>query len=151
MTEFALSRRGVISGAVVAVVGGVAGFVVADRSSAARSARGTTAANAYGPPATAPAGAGALIALDKIPPGGGVILSGPKVVVTRTADGAVHGFSAVCTHQGCTVDVVAKGTIDCPCHGSRFDAGTGAVVAGPAPRALPSIGVEVRDGQVFRT
>jgi len=82
---------------------------------------------------------------------GGVILSGPKVVVTRTADGAVHGFSAVCTHQGCTVDVVGHGTIDCPCHGSRFDAATGAVVAGPALRPLPPIGVEVRNGQVFRT
>jgi Rieske Fe-S protein len=151
VTSFALTRRGVLAGTAAALVGGVAGFVVAGRSSAARQPGGTTAANAYGPAPTQAAGGGGLVALDRVPPGGGVVLGSQKVVVTRTADGAVHAFSAVCTHQGCTVDAVTKGTIDCPCHGSRFDAGTGAVVAGPAPRALPRIGVEVRDGQVFRT
>ena len=149
MTEFALSRRGVVGGAAVALAGGVAGFLVAGRSSGSRSAPGTTAANAYGPPARS--GGGALVALARVPSGGGVVLTGQKVVVTRTPDGAVHAFSAVCTHEGCTVTSVARGTIDCPCHGSRFDAGTGAVVAGPAPRGLPRIGVAVRGGQVVRT
>jgi Rieske Fe-S protein len=149
VTEFALSRRGVVGGAVVALIGGVAGFLVAGRSSAAREAGGSTAANAYGP---APrSGGGALVAVARVPAGGGVVLGGQKIVVTRTADGAVHAFSAVCTHQGCTVAAVSRGTIDCPCHGSRFDAATGAVVAGPASRPLPRIGVQVRDGQVFRT
>jgi Rieske Fe-S protein len=150
VTDFALSRRGVLGGTAAVVVGGVAGFLVAGRSSAAREPGGTTAANAYGPPARA-TGGGALVPLARVPAGGGVVLGSRKIVVTRTSDGAVHAFSAVCTHEGCTVDVVARGAIQCPCHGSRFDAATGAVVAGPALRPLPPIGVEVRDGQVVRT
>jgi len=70
-------------------------------------------------------------------------------VLTRTVDGELHAFSAVCTHQGCTVDRVADGTIDCPCHGSRFDALTGAVTHGPATIPLPPVAVVVRDGQVY--
>jgi Rieske Fe-S protein len=63
----------------------------------------------------------------------------------------VRAFSATCPHQGCPVSTVANGTIDCPCHGSRFDAKTGAVVAGPAPRGLTPVAVVVRDGGVYRS
>jgi Rieske Fe-S protein len=55
----------------------------------------------------------------------------------------------VCTHQGCKVDKVSGGRIDCPCHGSQFDASTGKVVGGPAPTPLPAVQVTVRDGEVF--
>jgi Rieske Fe-S protein len=147
MTTFALTRRGLLSGSLVAVVGAVAGFLFARGSAAAHKPGGTTAANAYGPSGSE---SGHLLAkVNDVPSGGGVILGKAGIVVTRTADGAVHAFSAVCTHQGCTVYRVAGGTIDCPCHGSRFDAGTGAVRAGPAPRPLPPITVEVRDGGVY--
>jgi Rieske Fe-S protein len=61
----------------------------------------------------------------------------------------VHGFSAVCTHQGCTVGSVSGGAIVCPCHGSQFNAQTGAVIAGPAPRPLPKVAVVVRNGNVY--
>ena len=145
MTDFALSRRGVLSGSVVALVGGVAGWVVGRRKAGAPA--GTTVANAYG---TQPTTSGRrLLALDDLPAGGGVILRDPGVVVTRGASGEVHAFSAVCTHQGCTVDRVAGGTIDCPCHGSRFDAVTGAVRSGPAARPLPPVPVQVRDGGIY--
>jgi Rieske Fe-S protein len=49
------------------------------------------------------------------------------------------------------VDAVADGRIDCPCHGSSFDAATGAVRHGPAARPLPSVAVTVRAGKVFAT
>ena len=69
-----------------------------------------------------------------------------------TRDGStVHAFTAVCTHQGCLVREVRDGEIHCPCHGSAFDATTGAVVQGPADEALEPVDVVVRDGEVIRT
>jgi Rieske Fe-S protein len=44
---------------------------------------------------------------------------------------------------------VTDGAILCPCHGSRFDANTGAVVAGPARQPLAKVPVVVRDNAVF--
>ncbi|MGZ4545624.1 MAG: QcrA and Rieske domain-containing protein [Blastococcus sp.] len=147
MTVLLLSRRGVLRGSVAAALGAVGGYLVARTSAAARSVRGATAANAYGP--STMQGGHLLIALDRVPNGGGVILKDAGLVLTRSADGAVHAFSAVCTHQGCTVATVAAGTIDCPCHGSRFDAITGAVRLGPAARPLAGVPVTVRAGNVY--
>ena len=147
MIERELSRRSAVEGAAALAVGVVAGAVVARNSAAAKTKRGTTAANAYGP---APSDTGKrLAALADIPPGGGVIVDDPAVVLVRDSNDQVHAFSAVCTHQGCTVDKVAKGQIECPCHGSRFDAATGDVTSGPASRPLPSVAVVVRNGEVF--
>lgn len=135
----------------MAVAGAVAGYFVARNSSAAKAGGATTAANSYG--FTYGSGSGAsghlLARLDQVPAGGGVVLAQQDVVLTRDAGGAVHAFSATCTHQGCTVDGVSNGVISCPCHGSRFDARTGAVVAGPAPRPLPAVSVTVRNGGVY--
>jgi Rieske Fe-S protein len=44
---------------------------------------------------------------------------------------------------------VADGFLDCPCHGSRFDAETGAVTRGPATQPLAPVPVVVRDGNVY--
>jgi Rieske Fe-S protein len=101
-------------------------------------------------PAPQTGGGAALASAADVPQGGGVILQDSKIVLTRGNDGVVRGFSATCTHQGCLVATVAKGTIDCPCHGSQFDATTGAVVAGPAPSPLPPVSVTVRGGKVIR-
>jgi Rieske Fe-S protein len=141
-----VSRRSVVRGAAVAVVGGIVGFVFARNSAAARAKAGTTAANAYG--AATNAGGQLLAPIDRIPDGGGLILDNPPIVLTNSA-GQVHAFSAICTHQGCRVDRVADGQITCPCHGSRFDAATGAVTNGPASRPLPAITIEVRSGSVY--
>ena len=140
-------RRSVLRGAAVVAVGGVAGFVVARNSAAAKELDAGAAANAYG--AAAPAAADDAVAqLTDVPSGGGLVVD--DVVITRDGD-TVHAFSATCTHQGCIVSDVTDGEIHCPCHGSAFDATTGKVVTGPATRPLPVIGVEVRDGAVFRT
>jgi Rieske Fe-S protein len=147
MTEPVLTRRSAVQGAAVLVVGGIAGYLVAHNSAAAKATRGTTAANAYG--ADPASGGKRLAALAAVPAGGGLIIAAPPVVLVRGAGDAVHAFSAVCTHQGCTVDKVVGGHIECPCHGSTFDAATGAVTGGPAPRPLPTIKVTVRDGAVF--
>ncbi|MGQ0717487.1 MAG: Rieske 2Fe-2S domain-containing protein [Pseudonocardiales bacterium] len=71
-----------------------------------------------------------------IPVGGGAVFADQEVVVTQPTPGAFMAFSAVCTHQGCTVNKVASGTIDCPCHGSKYAIADGSVVNGPASRSL---------------
>jgi Rieske Fe-S protein len=101
------------------------------------------------PPTTAKPAGTRLASVSDVPAGGGVVLSGQNIVLTNTG-GTIHGFSSTCTHQGCTVGGVSGGTINCPCHGSRFDAASGAVAAGPAQRALPAVRVVVQDGVVYK-
>jgi Rieske Fe-S protein len=84
----------------------------------------------------------------EIPVGGGQIFDAERVVVTQPARGRYRAFSAVCTHVGCLLNQVADGTIDCPCHGSRFRVANGAVVTGPAPRALPEKRIKIVDGLI---
>ena len=68
----------------------------------------------------------------------------------RAADGVV-AYSAVCTHQGCPVNMWSKerNALVCSCHGSIFDPRSGAeVVDGPAPRPLAALGLKLKDGVV---
>ncbi|NGO69419.1 Rieske (2Fe-2S) protein [Streptomyces boncukensis] len=81
-----------------------------------------------------------------IPEGGGQVFKDRKVVVTQPRKGEFKGYSATCTHQGCLVKEVADGTINCACHGSKFDIADGSVRTGPATRSLPTRDVTVRDG-----
>jgi Rieske Fe-S protein len=143
-----LTRRSVVSGAVVTVMGGVAGYFTVRATGAAGSSGGTSAANASG--ASSGGRAKPLLALSRLPAGGTVVLSDARIVLTRNSGGQVHAFSAVCTHQGCTVGL-SGGVLQCPCHGSQFAADTGAVRQGPATRPLPPIPVVVRNGQVYRS
>jgi Rieske Fe-S protein len=76
------------------------------------------------------------------------VLADKKVVLTQPSAGVIKAFSAVCTHQGCLVDGVSGGTINCPCHGSSFKVADGSVAAGPAKRSLPSVSVTVVDGAI---
>ncbi|MFJ3538019.1 Rieske (2Fe-2S) protein [Streptomyces sp. NPDC090109] len=80
----------------------------------------------------------ALARTSDIPVGGGTVFRDEKVVVTQPTAGEFKAFSAVCTHQGCLVNKVADGTIDCPCHASKFSVTDGSVVTGPATRPLPA-------------
>ena len=76
--------------------------------------------------------------------------SGSPAVLVHLDSGNFVAYSAVCTHQGCTV-AYQNGQLACPCHGSIFDPADGAeVVSGPAERPLPEVPVEVRGGEVLR-
>jgi rieske iron-sulfur protein len=69
----------------------------------------------------------------------------------RAADGVV-AYSAICTHQGCPVNMWSKdrNAFVCSCHGSVYDPLNGAeVIGGPAPRPLPSLALKVKDGAVI--
>jgi Rieske Fe-S protein len=92
-----------------------------------------------------------LGAAREIPVGGGMIFTAARVVVTQPARGQYRAFSAVCTHVGCILNQVTGGTINCPCHGSRFTITSGTVVAGPAPTPLPGKQVKIVDGMVVLT
>jgi nitrite reductase/ring-hydroxylating ferredoxin subunit len=71
-----------------------------------------------------------------IPVGGGTIYPDVPVIVTQPTPGEFRGFGVVCTHDGCQLTSVADGTINCPCHGSRFAITDGSVVRGPARTGL---------------
>ncbi|MFF3396385.1 Rieske (2Fe-2S) protein [Streptomyces sp. NPDC002669] len=93
-------------------------------------------------------GGAVLTSTADIPENGGKIFADRGVVVTRPKADEFKAFSSKCTHQGCTVSSVSGGTINCPCHGSRFDATSGAVVHGPATVPLPARKIAVADGSI---
>jgi Rieske Fe-S protein len=93
-------------------------------------------------------GAEALADKAEIPVGGGVIFPEQEVVVTQPAPDEFRAFSAVCTHQQCLVNKVEAGTIDCPCHGSKFAVADGTPVDGPAKKPLPPREVRVEGTSV---
>lgn len=71
-----------------------------------------------------------------------------QIYVVRTAEGFT-ALSAVCTHLGCITEWHPDDNlIECPCHGSKFKR-DGVKVAGPAPRPLPHLSVQLApDGQL---
>lgn len=104
--------------------------------------------SAAGDTATSDAAPAALTSTADVPVGSGVIVG--DVVVTQPVAGDFKAFSAVCTHSGCLINKVADGTIDCPCHGSKFSL-DGAVVNGPATRPLDTISVEVQGDSIIQS
>ena len=106
-------------------------------------------AGSGGGESSAPAGGG-LIATADVPVGSGVILEAEKVVVTQPTEGMFKAFTAICTHQSCTVASVKADRISCACHGSAFSAKDGSVLGGPATRPLKEIAVTVKGDQVVQ-
>lgn len=127
-----------------ALVGGIAvvGAATALAGCASSSSGGSP------PASTAPAGSGAgpaaLAKLADVPVGGSVAATGPDgpIVLAQPTAGDVVAFTAICTHMGCTVKAAGK-ELDCPCHGSKYDAFTGTVINGPAPKPLAAVPVRV--------
>lgn len=96
------------------------------------------------------AGSGTRLgATGDIPQDGGRIFAEQQVVITQPASGTFKGFSAICTHQTCTVSTVADGTIICACHGSQFSIADGSVRRGPATQPLAEVAIRVDDDAVW--
>ena len=146
------TRRALLAGAGLTGVAALAACSTNASSTAAQASpyggSTTTAAGPASSAASSGGGASALGSTSDIPVGGGKIFTAAKVVVTQPSAGEYKGFSAICTHAQCVVDQVADGTIDCPCHGSKFSIKDGSVVAGPAPSPLPAQNVKVSGDQV---
>jgi len=57
----------------------------------------------------------------------------------------ISALNVVCPHAGCSVNLAPDGShFACPCHRSRFEL-DGTRVAGPAPRNLDALDVEIRN------
>jgi Rieske Fe-S protein len=153
------SRRTVLAGACAACAATLAGC-----------ARYGTSQGLAGAPAGAPAYGGAtsagtgsagsgsaggsaanvLASTAQIPVGGGTVLTAQRIVITQPQAGTYHAFTAICTHQGCIVNSVSGGTINCPCHGSKYSIVNGSVVNGPAPLPLAAVSIKVEGTSIVK-
>jgi len=70
-------------------------------------------------------------------------------LLIRAKEDEFRAFIATCTHLDCTVQYRADmGLIWCACHNGRYDL-NGINVAGPPPRPLTPLRVDVKNGEVF--
>ena len=142
IAEFPISRQKILLGAGLGLVTAVlaACSTYGKKPEPAGESSTTPAAPSASGGTAAPA-AKAIAKTSDVPVGSGVSVG--DVVVTQPSAGVFKGLSAKCTHKGCTVDKVADGTIDCPCHGSKFNL-DGTVANGPAqePLAVENITVQ---------
>jgi nitrite reductase/ring-hydroxylating ferredoxin subunit len=137
--ESVVSRRTVIAAAGIGVAAGVGAAACGRAPDAPATSPGPTAAPETGRPVA--------LAAD-IPVGGGRIFPDARVVVTQPTPGEFHGFGIVCTHDSCELTSVSGGTINCPCHGSRYAITDGSVVRGPAITGLRVERIAVDAGRV---
>lgn len=86
---------------------------------------------------------------DLSPDSGKIFRFGRKPgLLVRTADGEIRAFEATCTHLDCIVQYRKDlGLIWCACHNGRYDL-NGTNIAGPPPRPLTPLRVDVKDGEV---
>jgi len=71
-------------------------------------------------------------------------------LLIRTRDGELLAYSQKCTHLSCAVvPRIEEGVLHCPCHEGTFDLRTGRNIAGPPPRPLPAITLEVVGDDVY--
>jgi Rieske Fe-S protein len=92
--------------------------------------------------------AGPLARTTDIPVGGGAVFANRGVVITQPEAGQFKAFDPICTHQGCPVSTVDRGTINCTCHGSRFSITDGSVKQGPATKPLAPKNIKVSGDQI---
>jgi Rieske Fe-S protein len=107
-------------------------------------------------PSAAASSALRIASLDEVPVGGAKTFhypegSTPRLLV-RTGPAAFVAYDQQCTHLLCpVVPAVDQGRLHCPCHNGWFDLYTGQPVAGPPPRPLPRVLLDVRSDGVYAT
>jgi Rieske Fe-S protein len=149
MTAETTTRRTVLTTG-AAVAGAAAGTVALAACSSGGQSSGSSPGDGSGGTSTVTTTPGTVVtALSAVGVGGAasVTIGGQPAIVARPTDTDAVAFSAICTHQGCTV-APSGSRLNCPCHGSVFNALTGAVEHGPAQSPLPPIPVKVENGNV---
>ncbi|GER23514.1 iron-sulfur protein [Zafaria cholistanensis] len=104
-----------------------------------------------GPPSIPASGSGTVAATTaRLPVGAAASanVGGRTYLLYRAAADRVLAYSAVCTHQGCTVGVGAE-DFACPCHGSRFSREDGSATHGPAQKPLARFPAAVDGGNIL--
>jgi Rieske Fe-S protein len=150
----ATSRRALLGCAGAACAAALAGCATYNSNNggiAGSSPPATPASTASpGPAGTGTGGAAVLARTADVPVGGGTILASRKIVITQPKAGTFAAFTAVCTHAGCLVGSVTGGTINCPCHGSKFSIANGSVVNGPATSPLAPVTIKVHGTAIIQ-
>lgn len=92
--------------------------------------------------------------LSAIAPGTATMFAYPTphdpCLLIRTHGGELLAYDQKCTHLSCAViPKLDEGVLYCPCHEGIFDLATGRNIAGPPPRPLPAIELEVVGDEIF--
>jgi nitrite reductase/ring-hydroxylating ferredoxin subunit len=96
-----------------------------------------------------------IVKVSKFPVGSSqkfVAANGAPAFLFRTKTG-VFAYSAICTHQGSTVDYFKAGKkLVCPTHGASFDPFKGGkLVSGEAKGPLAKINVSIKSGWIVQS
>ncbi len=151
------AAAGLVLGGVVAGVGRLAGGTKSNPGNALPSPSAPAATSSGGASGGAHPAGTAIGAAKDVPVGGSASFtdpsSGDPSIVIQAKAGRFVAFDAVCPHAGCTVGYDnSAGQIVCPCHGSQFNAATGAVETGPAATGLKPITIAPgSNGQLYVT
>lgn len=95
-----------------------------------------------------------VASVSEVPVGGVREFSYPtdrdRCLLVRLDEREIVAFSQLCTHLSCAVvPKVDEGVFLCPCHQGYFDLRTGNNIAGPPPRPLPRILLEIEGDDVI--
>ncbi len=170
------SRREVVLKGTVTAVAAVAGLILGGTAAGLGRLAGGTKDNSgtaqlsptqsASAPSTAPSSSGAgrshpagtaIGPAKDVPVGGAASFTDPRTgdpsIVIQATAGKFVAFDGVCPHAGCTVEYDQSAVlIICPCHGSQFNAATGAVETGPAATGLNPITIaKDSNGQLYAT
>lgn len=147
------SRRAVLAAACAACAASLAGCARYGTSNGLAGSPATpagAASSSAGATSSAGSASAVLASTADIPVGGGKVLTDKKIVITQPKAGSFHAFTAICTHQGCIVNAVSAGTINCPCHGSKYSSVNGSVVNGPATLPLAAVSIKVQGTSIVQ-
>ena len=97
-----------------------------------------------------------IATLDDLPVGGVLTFAYPgehdPCVLVRLGEADLVAYGQKCTHLACAViPRPDRGDIHCPCHEGYFDLQTGRPTAGPPPRPLPRVLLDLRGRDIYAT
>ncbi|MFD4637780.1 bifunctional 3-phenylpropionate/cinnamic acid dioxygenase ferredoxin subunit [Lentzea sp. NPDC058436] len=90
-------------------------------------------------------------AVDDLPVGESVVVSGEVAIAVFNADGEFYAIDDTCSHQDASL---AEGWlegcfVECPLHAALFDLRTGMPTCLPAKKAVRTYPVVVQDGMIY--